>query len=264
VSNRTFYKIETLFLEIRKATIQQQAIKSNSKMSVVIINTLRSKLVELDEECAHFKQRVIERMNDGSSKERIASAFNSYKIFRIKRRNTRKGIKGMEAQSKSQTSLAVGIAQLPEFLVAIIGEYSPIVIRARMAGRRDWLLSKIREMGYTPKRRNTDGMSIVPFCGDYTPKQLRPVFKNYCNRENRDTTKYQAQKMCDRIKLHMSYSTDVPTGDDMFNGVNSFVKSAGYIASQSKSLEGAWAFLMNLKEYNARITAPKVRKSAKK
>ena len=170
----------------------------------------------------------------------------------------------MSNLSKSQTSLAVGIDQLPEFLVAIIAEYSPVVIQARMAGRRDWLLSKIRELGYTPAGRITDGAPIVQFCGDYTSKQLRPVFDNYCNREGGDIPKYQAKKMYELIQRHMNYSTSVPTGDRMFEGVNSYVRSAGYIALQSKSLEGAWAFLMNLKEYNARITAPKVRKSAKK
>lgn len=229
-----------------------------------IINTSRTALANYDEECARFKQSVIERMNSGSSKERIASAFNSYKIFRIKRRNLRKGVKEMEAKFKSQTSLAVGIEQLPEFLVAIIGEYSPVVIQARMAGRRDWMLSKIRELGYSPVYSITQGAPVVQFCGDYTTKQLRPVFENYCNREGREIPKYQAKKMYELIKTHMNYSTSVPTGSKMFDGVNSYVKSQAYISLQSKSLEGAWAFLTNLKEYNARITAPKVRKSAKK
>lgn len=229
-----------------------------------IINASRTALANYDEECATYKQRTIERMNSGATEKRIASAFNSYKTFRTKRRNLRKGIKEMEAELKSQTSLSVGIEQLPEFLVAIIAEYSPVVIQARMAGRRDWLLSKIRELGYTPKCRNTDGAPIVQFCGDYTTKQLRPVFDNYCNREGRDIPKYQAKKMYELIKTHMNYSTLVPIGSNMFDRVNSYVSSSGYIALESKSLEGAWAFLMNLKEYNARITAPKVRKSAKK
>ena len=229
-----------------------------------IINTSRTALANYDEECARFKQSVIERMNSGSSKERIASAFNSYKIFRTKRRNLRKGVKEMEAKLKSQTSLAVGIEQLPEFLVAIIAEYSPVVIQARMAGRRDWLLSKIRELGYSPATRITDGEPVVQFCGDYTSKQLRPVFNNYCDRGGENTPKFQAKKMYELIKQHMNWSTSVPTGSNMFDGVCLYVKSAGYIALQSKSLEGAWAFLMNLKEYNARLTAPKVRKSAKK
>ena len=219
----------------------------------VIINTQplrRAELVEYEFECARFKQKVIELINSGDTEKNIAYAFNTYRIFRIRRAIIRRDIKEYDAKEQKQTELSVAINRLPEFVIAIIGEYTRDLAPARTSGRCAWLLTQIRELGYNPNASkysfNPKEQNVpVPFCEGYTAKQLRPI---YNNSSTISTIRAQSASMIRDIRFHMFELTYNP----------------GTHQNREAELTKAWAFLMNLKEYNARITAPKVRKSAKK